>query len=147
MIKLFTLLLFLFLSPLSVAENSDCNPEKGSEFIQQNKLSQAYLNLKGCAKDKNSTALALAQLALLYGWFGYGDFDSEEERYQKVYELDCAAAMMGEEDALMTLVSIFRNGEPIISLAAQPAKALCLKELSYLESYTEEQFKRCMSKE
>lgn len=140
------MLLFSFFSCSCLAEKSDCDQSKGGELLAQGKYDQAFTNLKGCEVDGGVTGLTLGQLAVLYGEFGYGNFNSTVERAQKVYDLYLASAMKGNEDAILSLVSMLENGEPLISLVSQPSKASCLQDLLDSEAYTIKQIKVCMTK-
>lgn len=143
-IRLFVLFAsFSFVSSPSFAEQSNCNQLKGSELLAQGKYEQAFFNLKNCEDDPSVIGLSLGQLAVLYER-GYGDFNSAVERAQKIYNLYLASAMKGNEDAVLSLVSMLENGEPFISLASQPSKASCLQKLLDSKGYTIKQIKDCM---
>lgn len=122
-----------------------CNQELGNENVSSGSYDSAFDQLKGCENVKSVTGLTLGQLAVLYSYFGYGNFTSEAKRAEKIYGLYVRSAMKGNEDSVQSLISIFESGEPLILLSPDRQKAECLSKLvPTTEGYKADDVSHCL---
>jgi hypothetical protein len=146
-LKIIKLVVIAFTSLASTAcysLNDECRQNVGNRLVSEAKYSEGFKLLKFCENDQSVTGLTLGQLAVLYGDFGFGEFKTKKERAQKIYDLYLMAAAKGNEDAVMTLISIFDSGEPLILLAPNPSVSECLSVLADAENYQAEKINGCI---
>ena len=146
-IKLVVMVFMLSVSIGCAASKSSCNQKDGNKFVSAGNYDQGFKLLRSCESDKSVTGLTLGQLAVLYAEFGYGDFKSQAERAQKIYDLYVMSAIKGNEDAVMTLIDIFESGEPLISLKPKPLISSCLNGLVDAEDYRSSKIKSCIKED
>lgn len=87
----------------------------------------AFEALRDCEWDQSASGLTLGQLAFLYNQLGYGEFKEPEARARKVYQLFIRSAKLGNEDAILALISEFKNGDSLLQVAPDVNVEQCLR--------------------
>lgn len=119
------LLAILFLVSANHAIGSECRGSTGLEKAKMGETSAAFDELRGCENDPNASAAALFTLAWLYHVEGLGGLTSKE-RVLKSWALTEQAALTGDEDAVVTLASMFGAGSAELGLEPNPKIQDCL---------------------
>lgn len=122
-------LLFVIFCSACSAQVHKCEESVGNKKVSRGLYKDAFELLKGCEDVQGVSALTLGQLAVMYGEFGFGEFEGKEDRAEKVYKLYVKSAIKGNEDSIFSVISILDSGEPLLSLEPQKEKADCLREI------------------
>lgn len=143
-IRVVLLLLLSMSSAACTAVGVECNQDEGNSLMETGDYKGGYENLRGCEYEESASGLTLGQLAVLYSSMGYGNFKSPEEKARRVYDLYVSSAKKNNKDALMSLVSIYETGEPLLSLKADKEMALCLRSISATDDVVSEHVSYCL---
>lgn len=136
--------LLLISSCFGLSEAQVCDEPGGTLAIENGDNDEAFRLLKGCEGSTESAA-TLMQLAVLYGYLEYGEFDSISARVSKFHSLNVAAALKGNEDAILYLIDVFEEGVPLISLASNKVAGSCLQQLIDSAQYKSTDVALCLS--
>ncbi len=110
-------------------EGQKCFQEKGNREVAEGNYEVAFQILQQCETAKCVSATTLGQLAFLYADLGFGEFDSERDRFTHVLGLYQRAALLGSEDAIETLIDIYSHGGGIVDVRASSRKVECFKRV------------------
>tara|TARA_B100000768_G_C11182194_1_gene333448 strand:- start:471 stop:914 length:444 start_codon:yes stop_codon:yes gene_type:complete len=145
--KIISILLIGFFCSACNSQDYQCKQKEGNLSLSNGNYDAAFDQLKDCEDVDNVTDLTLGQLAVLYGHFGYGEFEGKKSRARKVYDLYIRSALKGNEDAISSILSMFESGEPLISLKPQKEKSACLRALLDSDAkYKSKQVSACLGK-
>ena len=89
--------------------------------------------------------MKLTHLAMLYGSLDYGDLN-EKEALKKVWTLLHRAAALGHKEALESVIRLYAQGEPKISVRPNADKQRCLEQIANTRGRANQNaFKRCIN--
>lgn len=137
------LLLLAIQQPVFSAEKK-CDEDKGLKFLNAQKFEQAFKALESCEYEPGISADVLFGLSQLYSNEKFGLLN-KQERQRKIWELIHRSAVLGDPAALKSLVWVYTNGDQVIPLRANPARADCLEELTERQVVNPNEVKMCLS--
>ena len=115
-------------------------------YVQSGNLNSAFEALRACETKKNLSAETLTHLAMLYGSLDYYDL-SEEEALKKVWLLLHRAAALGHKQALESVIRLYAQGEPGLSVRKSAKKQQCLERIAKTNKLDRQKaVKKCLSK-
>jgi len=105
---------------------NECDETRGLQFAAEGNFEAAYVHLKGCENHQDASAEVLATLAYLYGVEELGGLGNKEAYAIRFWELMEKAALTGHEDAIVTIASMYRQGDSFLGFPSEPEVADCL---------------------
>ena len=144
-LKFFFSIIAVCYAASAFAVDFGCNFDEGITLSNDGKYQEAYELLKPCEDTPDIPGDLYAWLAMYYGYFGYGEFDSKNMRMNKVFELYEKGALKNSKESLLAMVDFYSSGVSEIAIPKQPLVAACLRELADMENYTTNQVQACLN--
>ena len=123
---------------MGCATAQECDEELAKSLLQQEYNQGAFHALRGCEFSEDATAPALFALAYLYLDEDIPGLGSTRERELKTWDLMEKAALTGDEDAVVSLAGMYKNGDPNLGFNPEPEVGMCLLNLTESEADLEE---------
>lgn len=137
---------FFLMLVCPATQAASCDEQSGAAYVQSGNLDSAYEALRACEKKKGVSAETLTHIALLYGSLDYYDV-SEEEALKKVWLLLHRAAALGHEEALESVIRLYAQGEPSLSVRKKDKTQQCLERIGKTNKKDRQKaFEKCFEK-
>ncbi|MDI1300971.1 MAG: hypothetical protein PSX71_03610 [bacterium] len=126
----------------AASANVPCDLSVSQAAIDRGDYPEAYRELKKCREFNCKNSVVYGQLAYLVS-IGFGSYASEKERFSDVFWLYLHAAVLGSDDGIRAIKSIFKSGNSLLGVEKNLTAAMCLERLEG-KSKTSDEVRACL---
>lgn len=123
------LLKIMFVLASCAARAEACEFDEIETAVNDNNYQSAYSLAVECESSSDITGAELFQLAFFYLLPDIEDFQTDEAKTAKFYELLTRSSLMGERDSIQLLLGGIHGGDDFLVIEPDAAKADCLQRL------------------